>query len=238
MEEFMYEREVAPCGIAVEKIYGADEKSAKVWKLFAMQIFSEAEGDYRSIGHYECGAPYIDGKNQSISISHTPHFLVVASIPETPNICIEGINVRTAIGVDIEKADRAQVIKIKDKFLTPEELDMLPTADDPENVTAETIKEYILAWTCKEAMYKAVMGIAPDWKKNYQIGWLPKIAPCLAEATLAKYGRGSIICNGNFMEIWLSSWEESGHIMTLAFTPVIPTFTQPQPYDISQFPFH
>ena len=47
MREFMYEKEVAPCGIAIEMIYGAEEKSAKVWKLFAKQIFSEAEGDYR-----------------------------------------------------------------------------------------------------------------------------------------------------------------------------------------------
>ena len=75
----MYEREVAPCGVAVEMIYGADEKSAKVWKLFAMQILSEAEGDYRSIEHYDNGAPYLDGVSQRISVSPTPHCLVGAS---------------------------------------------------------------------------------------------------------------------------------------------------------------
>lgn len=238
MEEFMYEREVAPSGIAVEKIYGADEKSAKVWKLFANQILSEAEGDYRSIGHLENGAPYIEGKNQRISISHTSHFLVMATIPETPKFPIEHINVRTAMGVDIEKADRAQVIKIKDKFLSPKELELLPKVDDPEKATAETIKKYILAWTCKEALYKAAMGIAPDWKKHYQIAWFPEIASCLAEATSDKYGRASIMWNGLFMEIWLASWEEMGHILTLAYSPQIARFPPLCPYDISKFPFH
>ncbi len=234
----MYEREVAPCGIAVEKIYGADDKSAKVWKLFAMQILSEAEENYRSIGHYECGAPYIDGKSQNISISHTSHFLVAASIPETPNIRIEDVHVCSAIGVDIEKADRAQVIKIKDKFLSPKELEMLPKIDNPESVDSDTIKMYILAWTCKEALYKAVMGTAHDWRKHYQIHRLPLIAPSLAEATGDKYGSADIFWNGLHMHLLLSSWEEQGHIMTLAFSTLIPRFPQLHPYDISKFAFH
>ncbi len=51
MDEFLYEKEMAPCGVVIEMIYGADGKSAKVWKLFAMQILSEADGDYREIAH-------------------------------------------------------------------------------------------------------------------------------------------------------------------------------------------
>ena len=209
MGDFLYEREVAPCGIAIEEIYGAEEKSAKVWKLFAMQIFSEAEGDYRTIEHLENGAPLLDGIPQRISLSHTSHFMVIASIPKTPDINLEEVSVRTAIGVDAEKADRAQIIKIREKFLTGKEMALLP---------AEGVRENILAWTCKEALYKAAMGEASDWKEDYQIVSLPIIAESLSEATSEKYGIGIIRIAGEEMEMHLSSWEFEEHIVTLAFS--------------------
>lgn len=211
----MYEREVAPCGIAIEEIYGAEEKSAKVWKLFAMQIFSEAEGEYRSIAHLDNGAPLLEGIPQRISLSHTSHFLVVASIPKTPDINLDEVNVRTAIGVDAEKADRAQVIKIREKFLTSEELNMIPSDDVMVN---------ILAWTCKEALYKAVMGEASDWKEDYRIISLPNIAQSVSQATPEKYGKGVVRTSGGEMEMLLSSWEIEGHIVTLAFSSKIAKF--------------
>lgn len=37
--DFLYQKSISPSGVAVEEIFGADEKSPKVWKLFAMQIF-------------------------------------------------------------------------------------------------------------------------------------------------------------------------------------------------------
>ncbi len=214
----MYEREIAPCGIAIEEIYGAEDKSAKVWKLFAMQIFSEAEGDYRLIEHLENGAPILDGIPQRISMTHTSHFLIVASIPKTPDINLAEFNVRTAIGVDAEKADRAQVIKIREKFLTQEEMHSLPEVTEPDKASDETIKSYILAWTCKEALYKAVMGEASDWKEDYRILSLPKIGSCLKEATSEKYGKGKILLNGEEIEMFLSSWMAEGHVVTLAFS--------------------
>lgn len=130
MGEFIYQRSVAPCGVAVEEIYGAEEKSAKVWKLFAMQIFSESAGDYRSIVHLDNGAPLLEDVPQRISVSHTPHYLVVASIPKTPDINLEEFNIRTAIGIDIEKADRSQVLKVRDKFLSEDEQKLLPPVSD------------------------------------------------------------------------------------------------------------
>lgn len=221
MGDFLYQKEIAPCGITIEEIFGAEEKSAKVWKLFAMQIFSEAEGDYRSIGHFENGAPYLDGVPQRISISHTSHFLVVVSLPETSDFNPEDVEMRTAIGVDIEKSDRAQVLKIKDKFLSQDELNLLPPSDNPDKASSETIKKYILAWTCKEALYKSVLGKASDWKNDYRILALPEIAHCLADATSDKYGKAEIILNGCRLEMLLSAWEEEGHVLTLAFSPEI-----------------
>ncbi len=217
----MYEREVAPCGIAIEEIYGADEKSAKVWKLFAMQIFSEAEGDYRSIEHYENGAPYLDGVPQRISISHTSHCLVVASLPKTPDMDLSKVNVRTALGIDLEKSDRAQVLKIKEKFLCEDEMALLPAVEDVEKASAEVIERYILAWTCKEALYKAAMGEAADWKADYKITELPRLANEMKSATPELYGKGIIRTQEGEMELNLSSWRFEGHVVTLAFSSKI-----------------
>lgn len=224
MGEFMYEREVAPCGVAVEMIYGAEEKSAKVWKLFAMQIFSEAEGDYREIDHLDCGAPVLYGIPQRISVSHTSHCMAVASLPKTPDINLRGVNIRTAIGIDLEKADRAQVLKIRDKFLSQTEKALLNEITEIESATKDEIKEHILAWTCKEALYKADMGEARDWKEDYRILALPRIASNIRSATYEKYGKGTIATSEGLMEMLLSSWEFEGHIVTLAFSGKIAKF--------------
>lgn len=220
MEDFIYQKETAPCGITVEEIYGADEKSAKVWKLFAMQIFSESDGDYRSIDHLECGAPVLDGIPQRISVSHTAHFLAVASLPKTPDMDMEEVNPRTAMGIDIERAGRAQALRVAEKFLSPEEMSLLPEVKDQEKASRESVDAYVLAWTCKEAMYKAIMGIGPDWKQDYVIEVLPKIAESITKATPDRFGKGTVKIPGQDpMEVLLSSWRENGHILTLAFSP-------------------
>ena len=227
MGDFLYEREIAPCGIAIEEIYGAEEKSAKVWKLFALQIFSEAEGDYREIAHLDNGAPILDGIPQRISVSHTSHCLVVASLPKTPDIDLGSVNPRTALGIDLEKADRTQVLKIRDKFLCDDELKSLPQIEDIEKARAEDVEQYILAWTCKEAIYKATMGEASDWKHDYRILLLPKIATNISEATAEKYGKAKVLLQGTEpqkMELILSSWRLEEHIVTIAFSNKIAKF--------------
>lgn len=223
--DFLYQKNIAPCGIAVEEIFGAEEKSPKVWKLFAMQIFSEADGDYRSIVHFDNGAPLLDSIPQRISVSHTSHHLAVASIPKTPDIDLSLVNARTVLGIDIEKEDRRQVLKVTDKFLTPEELKMLPKFDDPEKAPEDVVPAYILAWTCKEAMYKAVMGSAPDWKADYSILSLPKPAPDIKSATPDRFGKGRVTIPGaDPLDLILSSWQSEDHVLTLAFSKKIPLF--------------
>ena len=226
MDEFIYERDKAPCGVAVELIYGADYKSAKVWKLFAMQILSESEGDYRAISHLDNGAPLLDGTPQRISISHTSHFLAMASLPKTPDMNLEEVNERTALGIDIEKSDRAQVLRIKEKFLSDKEFDLLPSVEKEENASDKEIKRHILAWTCKEALYKAVMGQSADWKNDYTIISLPEIASNIKDATTEKYGEAQITLHDpvRVINMQLSSWEAEGHVLTLAFSPKIAKF--------------
>lgn len=221
MEDFIYQKGKAPCGIAVEEIYGADEKSAKVWKLFAIQIFSEAEGDYRSIEHLENGAPILDGIPRRISVSHTSHFLAVASLPKTPEADLAEVCPRTAMGIDIERADREQAVKVAGRFLTDSEAALLPATDSDE-VSKEATEAYVLAWTCKEALYKSIMGKAPDWKEDYRIEKMPEIAGSMEKATPEKYGKGIVsLADGKRMEMILSSWRENDHVLTLAFSPKI-----------------
>lgn len=124
----------------------------------------------------ENGAPLLDGITQRVTLSHTSHFLVVASLPKTPDMDLTEVNPRTAVGIDTEKEDRRQVLKIRDKFLNDEELKLLLAIDDPEKADASDILAYILAWTCKEALYKAALGSASDWKGDYRIISLPAIA--------------------------------------------------------------
>lgn len=226
MDEFIYEKEKAPCGVAVELIYGADDKSAKVWKLFAMQILSESEGDYRAIIHLENGAPMLDGTPQRISISHTSHFISMASLPKTPDMNLEEVNERTAMGIDIEKSDRAQVLKIKEKFLSEKELGLLPNVEKEEDASVEEIKNHILAWTCKEALYKSVMGKSSDWKNDYTIISLPQIASNIKAATPEKYGAATISLHNpdKVINMQLSAWEVGGHVLALAFSPKIAKF--------------
>lgn len=234
--DFLYEKEIAPCGVAVEMIWGADEKTAKVWKLFAMQIFSEAEGDYRTIGHFDSGAPFLEGIPGRISLSHTSHCLAVASLPKTPDIDLSGLNPRTALGIDLEKADRKQAVGIRERFLSEVELELLPAPADPKNPTDSETERHILAWTCKEALYKAAMGILPDWREDYRIVRLPEIARSIREADSAKTGKAILRIDSEDtdegsgrekeMEMLLSSWRFEGHIVTLAFSPKIARFAR------------
>lgn len=222
MEDFIYQKEKAPCGVAVELIYGADDKSAKVWKLFAMQIFSESEGDYRAITHLDNGAPILDGIPRRISVSHTSHFLAIASLPKTPDNDLSEVNPRTAMGIDAENAHRPQAVKVAEKFLTSSEIKLLPAVDGIDSISNETVEAYVLAWTCKEALYKSIMGIAPDWREDYRIEKMPLIAGNLAKATPDKYGKGIVAIPGAApMDMLLSSWRENGHVITLAFSPKI-----------------
>lgn len=226
MEDFVYEKETAPSGVSVEIIYGADDKSAKVWKLFAMQIFSESGSEYRQIGHMENGAPLLDGVPKRISVTHTPHFLVVASLPKTPDTDLTEVSFRTSMGIDAEISNRKQVLNIKDKFLSAEEMKLLPSVEDVDKASDTDTLAYIHAWTCKEALYKANLGKASDWKESYRIISLPEIANEMKHATPEKYGK-SVITDPTLgdMEMTLSSWMCQGHVVTLAFSSKIARYS-------------
>ena len=133
----------------------------------AKQIYCENGRDgYREVGHFPNGAPFIFGESARISMTHTDHLLAVATLPKTPEADLAKFTPRTAMGIDAERLDREQVIKVRDKFLSEEEKLLVPENDLEKN---------IIAWTCKEAVYKAGMTDGIDCRTAITIEKLPEI---------------------------------------------------------------
>lgn len=209
--EFIYWSHNTPAGIKVEEVSGAEDRSGLIWREMALQIYCEnGRENYRQIGHYQNGAPFLEGEDQRISITHTDHLLAIATLPRTPEADLRVFSPRTAMGIDAERADRAQVIKIRSRFLSETELKMISEEDVALNV---------LAWTVKEAMYKAAFIEGLDFRAQIKICSLPEVYdnPVLAPAN---YGQGTIVTSeGKEFSLNLFSWRSDDCIVTLAFSP-------------------
>ncbi len=234
--DFIYWRHDTSVGVRVEELSGCDDKSPKLWKILALQVFGENGGDrYREVGHYPSGAPYLEDSVQRISISHTPHFMVVATLPRTPEAHLEEFSIRTAMGIDTEKADREQVLKVIDRVLSDSEIELMnayaydlsqgtPLRPSLPEKTAR-IRAAILAWTIKEALYKAELEEGIDFKTNLRILKFPEIcngplvsSPILGLAEIDHGGYPSPI------EMKLFSYLSEGHIVTIALSSKCATF--------------
>lgn len=184
-DEFVTWHHPSPLGVKVDEVFGMDDKSGNVWRQLAMQIFCEqGEPNYRVIGHFDNGAPFIEGVKARISITHTSHFLAVASLPKTPEIDLASFNPRAAMGIDAEPLDRRQVINVRSKFLSDTELNMVPEDDLQTN---------IIAWTCKEALYKAALIPGLDFKNSIQLLKLPSLESDPVKANINSLGQAQII---------------------------------------------
>lgn len=229
--DFIYWRHSTPCGIRVEEIFGGEDKSPKIWKAMALQVFGENGNDrYQEISHTPSGAPILEGSCRRISISHTPHFMVIASLPKTPEAILTQFNLRTALGVDAERADRKQIENIADRIFSHDELSLIndyaSRLDSDNNVTSNSeessIKSKILGWTIKEALYKAALHPALDFRSNLIIRSLPTIYPS-PQIERPLYGNAIIIIpeedSDKIIEMNLFSYMSEKHIITLAFSP-------------------
>lgn len=213
--EFVYWRHPTPVGIKVEEVSGMEEKSGKLWREMAMQIYCENGIDgFREIGHFANGAPFLFGETSRISLTHTCHLLAVATLPKTPEADLSRFSRRTALGIDAEKLDRTQVIKVRDKFLSDKEKGFINEDDLESN---------IIAWTAKEALYKAAMTPGLDFCNNITIEKLPVIdrmmnlpgapEPVIGKATLA------IPEFDTPVDMQLYCYESEGCCVTIAFSP-------------------
>lgn len=128
-------------GIAVDDLVGLPLKRQREQAAERL-LLCHAFGRPVSLAHTEQGAPYIDGLDVNISISHTPQLVALALSEEH------------AIGIDAEQMDRCQVLRVRDKFLNDREKQFIAPDD---------LEGHIIAWTAKEAIIKAERNSALDW---------------------------------------------------------------------------
>ncbi len=225
--EFVYWRHPTLPGIKVEEVSGANDRSPALWPEMARQIYCEnGKEAYREIGHFRNGAPFLFGEQGRISITHCRNFLAVATLPPTPEVELAEYSRRAALGIDAEPADRAQVLKIRERFLSDDELQMIPSDEVEQNV---------LAWTMKEAAYKAAMTEGVDFRRDIRIVRMPKFGPPTpvydrsefdieksgAGFTDAGYGEVSVAIKGkeSSESYKIFSYRSEHVIVTLAYSP-------------------
>ena len=211
-DEFVTWHHKTPVGVKVEEVFGMDSKSGKVWIELARQIFCEqGNPNYRVIGHFNNDAPYLEGYNGRISVTHTTHLLAVAMLPKTPEVNLEEFNPRAAMGIDAESLQRKQVLNIRSKFLSEEELELVPV---------DNLEANIIAWTSKEALYKAAMTPGLDFTSQIKLIKLPVLypepdkipAPVLGEAIIS-------FPQGENFSMKLFSYVSYGCCVTIAISP-------------------
>lgn len=214
--ELIYWRHHTLPGIKVEEVCGADDKPLPLWKEMAYQVYCEnGKEGYREIGHFHNGAPFLMGEHSRISITHTGRFLAIATLPSTPEADLSGFSERTAMGIDAEPEDREQTLKVRGKFLSDDELAMIPEDDVLLNV---------MAWTAKEALYKAAMHESLDFRNDISIISLPEIGPAVTVYDKKEFdpittGQALVRIEGAEYPFILYSYRSEGNIVTLAFSP-------------------
>lgn len=222
MTDFIYWEHPTPVGIMVAEVSGCENRSGRTWLEMARQIYSENGKDsYREISHTQTGAPLLEGSNRRISISHSDHLLVIASLPPTPECELDSYNRRSALGIDCEHPNRAQVIKVRNKFLSDDEQAMIP-ADD--------VKLNILAWTIKEAVYKALLQPGIDFRNSISILSLPELKE-FDPFNAGVLGKARFLPEGNddmeeMFEIY--SYLSDDYVVTLAFNQRCAKFSAPK----------
>ncbi len=221
--EFIYWRHPSIPGIKIEEICGGEDKSGKLWKEMAYQLYCEnGKESYREIGHFHNGAPFLFGEESRISISHADHFLVVATLPSTPEVDLSEFSRRAAMGIDAERTDREQVLKIRERFLSDHELASIP-ADD--------VKANVIAWTAKEACYKALFQEGLDFREDIRIEKMPGISPAVSvydkkEFPEIVFGKAKCKRGEEEIELTLYTYESEGHVVTLAYSPQCAKFAK------------
>lgn len=211
--DYIYWRHHTPIGVKVEEVSGGEGHSQAVWRAMAMQVWKENGRDgYRDIDHTEGGAPMLWGEHSRISVTHTSGLLVVATLPPTPEVSLEEFSERTALGIDTERADRTKVLDVRPRFLSEEEAALVPEKDLTANV---------VAWTCKEALYKAALTSGLDWHNKIRIKSLP--VPDGAHGAAEVEMAGQTV---PFILYTYRSGAQGEFIVTIAITPRTATYVK------------
>lgn len=219
-DAFIYQRHKTSAGIKLETVGGCSSRDGRVWLLLARQIWSEnARNGYRQIDHSDTGAPILvadepNSEYQRISVSHTKGLLVIATLPPVQDADPEYFSEKTALGVDVERIDREQVLRVRSRFLNDNELSSIEDNDIQTNITA---------WTCKEAMLKLSLNASIDIRQELILEKLPILADrCNKQSEIVEFipGRGKVtLQDGREIDIELHSIILQGkYIVTIACT--------------------
>lgn len=115
--------------------------------------------------HAPDGAPLLEGWN--ISISHSRILAVVA------------LDAEHHVGIDAEEM-RPQLLRIKERFLSPAELEVFTTPD-----------QLLTAWTVKEAVFKIAGAAAVEFRSAIAIAPDMLTADCLGRTyAIHSFDRG------------------------------------------------
>lgn len=128
-------------GIPVEDLMDLPVKRQRE-KAAERLLLCHALGRPVTLSYTEQGAPSVEGETVNISITHTMRLVAVA------------LNREAVVGLDAEPTDRAQVLRVRDKFLNTKE---------KQFITTDELAAHIIAWTAKEAIIKAERNSAIDW---------------------------------------------------------------------------
>lgn len=199
--EFIYWSHRLPRNIEVAEIWGGEDKSAPLWKAMALQLLAEHSDDgWRVVGHFPGGAPFFEDENRRVSLTHSGGFMAVAWMPEADRPLGDAFDIASSLGIDAEKKDRRQVLKIRPRFLSEQELQLASEDDTEAN---------ILLWTIKEAVYKAALTPGLDFREQIRI----EVRPGLQSK---QRGKASAFIGGKWIPFVLFSWESEGFILTVA----------------------
>ena len=128
-------------GIPVEDLMALPVKRQRE-KAAERLLLRQAFGRPMSLHHDEQGAPFVEGVDSNISITHTPQLVALA------------VDDSHVIGIDAEQCVRQQVLRVRDKFLN---------ANEKQFISADNLAAHVIAWTAKEAIIKAERNSALDW---------------------------------------------------------------------------
>ncbi len=203
MTDFVYWAHKLPHGIEVAEICGGEDRSHALWKAMALQLFAEHSDDgWRQIEHYGNGAPFlVDEENRRVSITHTGRFMAIAMLPPCDKSLGPEFIPGQALGIDAEKTDRRQVLNVRDRFLNESEKNM---------VVEDDIEANVMAWTIKEAVYKAMLTPGLDFRKDIQIISFP-------DPKSKGKGEAIAIKEGHEVRLTLCSWISEGCLLTVAY---------------------
>jgi len=141
----------AEAGIELNDLNGLATRRRR--EVLATRLLLQAANGDKLLQHDDDGAPVAKGCH--VSVSHTTDMVVLA------------LNQDHAIGIDVERTDRQQVLRVRNKFLNQDEL----TAIANNNLQAN-----IMAWTAKEAIIKLCRQRDIDWTNAIRLEPMPTIS--------------------------------------------------------------